>query len=166
LSIIFDPLHDDTVVPFRATEGSAGYDLRAYLRGATVRCSNGERQWDRIAAVENDVHFIRLQPGEMALVPLGFRARVPDGIEAQVRPRSGAAFKQGLHIANTPGTIDSDYPGEWMVPVLNGSVGTLTISHGDRIAQVVFSRFEALTFERGDVGTSSSRTGGFGSTGR
>ena len=101
----------------------------------------------------------------MALVPLGFRARLPAGIEAQIRPRSGAAFKKGLRIPNAPGTIDSDYPDEWMVILENGASGPVQIVHGERIAQVVLARYEVLAIREGAVGVSSSRTGGFGSTG-
>src|SRR5688572_7937630 len=116
-SIVFEALHPGVEPPGRATEGSAGADLKAYLSGRTVRCSDGSSQWDE--SIGADAKLI-LKPGAMALVPLGFRARLPVGIEAQIRPRSGAAFKRGLHVANAPGTVDCDYPDEWMVPVRNG----------------------------------------------
>ena len=161
-SIIFEPLHDGVEPPARATEGSAGADLRAYLIARTVRCSDGTRQWDQTTGAEST---LVLDPGAMALVPLGFRARLPHGVEAQIRPRSGAAFKKGLHIANAPGTVDSDFPDEWMVPVRNGGGGPLTIVHGERIAQMVLARYEALAMERGVVAATTSRQGGFGSTG-
>ena len=159
-SIVFEALHPGVEPPARATEGSAGADLKAYLIERTVRCSDGIRQWD-----EQVSGTLTLQPGAMALVPLGFRARLPQGIEAQVRPRSGAAFKKGLHVANTPGTIDCDYPDEWMVPVRNGGAGALVIEHGERIAQVVLARYEVIPFEVGAVAATTSRAGGFGSTG-
>jgi dUTP pyrophosphatase len=159
-SIVFEALHPGVEPPARATEGSAGADLKAYLIERTVRCSDGIRQWD-----EQISGTLTLQPGVMALVPLGFRARLPQGIEAQIRPRSGAAFKKGLHIANTPGTIDCDYPDEWMVPVRNGGAGALLIEHGERIAQVVLARYEVIPFDVGAVAATTSRAGGFGSTG-
>jgi dUTP pyrophosphatase len=112
-----------------------------------------------------DAGQLTLEPGVMALVPLGFRARLPHGIEAQIRPRSGAAFKKGLHVANSPGTIDADFPDEWMVPVRNGGSGALVIDHGERIAQMVLARYEVLQIELGSVAATTSRTGGFGSTG-
>jgi dUTP pyrophosphatase len=161
-TIVFEALHAGVEPPARATEGSAGSDLRAYLIERTVRCSDGTRQWDEPTGASST---LRLEPGVMALVPLGFRARLPRGIEAQIRPRSGAAFKKGLHIANSPGTVDSDFPDEWMVPVRNGGSGTLTIEHGERIAQMVFARYEVLSTEQGSVGATTSRQGGFGSTG-
>jgi dUTP pyrophosphatase len=161
-SIVFEALHDGVEPPARATEGSAGSDLKAYLVQRTVRCSDGTRQWDQSTASSS---ALVLEPGVMALVPLGFRARLPRGIEAQIRPRSGAAFKKGLHIANSPGTVDSDFPDEWMVPVRNGGTGALTIEHGERIAQMVLARYEILPLERGSVSATTSRQGGFGSTG-
>ena len=161
-SIVFEALHPGVEFPARATEGSAGADLKAHLTGRTVRCSDGTTQWDEHVGSNTT---ITLKPGSMALVPLGFRARLPAGIEAQVRPRSGAAFKKGLHVANAPGTIDCDFPDEWMVPVRNGGIGPLVIEHGERIAQMVLSRYEVLPFETGSVAATTSRSGGFGSTG-
>jgi dUTP pyrophosphatase len=161
-AIVFEALHDGVAPPARATEGSAGYDLKAYLTGRTVRCSDGTRQWDQSATATST---LVLDVGIMALVPLGFRARLPRGIEAQIRPRSGAAFKKGLHIANAPGTVDCDFPDEWLVPVRNGGKGVLTIEHGERIAQMVLSRYEVLSMEHGSVSATTTRQGGFGSTG-
>jgi dUTP pyrophosphatase len=161
-AIVFEGLHDGVAPPTRATEGSAGYDLKAYLTGRTVRCSDGIRQWDQPATATST---LVLDVGTMALVPLGFRARLPRGIEAQIRPRSGAAFKKGLHIANAPGTVDCDFPDEWMVPVRNGGRGVLTIEHGERIAQMILSRYEVLSMEQGSVSATTTRQGGFGSTG-
>src|SRR6476661_2994866 len=160
--IVFEPLHEGVTPPARATEGSAGADLKAFLTGRTVRCSDGTTQWDETLGVPAT---LTLKPGCMALVPLGFRARLPQGIEAQIRPRSGAAFKKGLHVANSPGTIDCDFPDEWMVPVRNGGIGPLVIEHGERIAQMVLARYEVLEFEVGGVAATTSRAGGFGSTG-
>ena len=161
-SIVFEPLHPGVLPPARATEGSAGADLKAYLTDRTVKCSDGITQWEEQVGADGS---LTLKPGAMALVPLGFRARLPQGIEAQIRPRSGAAFKKGLHVANAPGTVDCDYPDEWMVPVRNGGAGPLTIDHGERIAQVVLARYEILPFSEGVVAATTSRAGGFGSTG-
>jgi dUTP pyrophosphatase len=160
-SIVFEALHPGVEPPARATEGSAGADLKAYLTDRTVRCSDGTTQWDERVAGGS----LTLKPGAMALVPLGFRARLPAGVEAQIRPRSGAAFKKALHVANAPGTIDCDYPDEWMVPVRNGGAGPLVIEHGERIAQMVLARYEVIPFAAGSVSATTSRAGGFGSTG-
>ena len=163
--IVFEPLHPDVRPPERATRGSAGYDLRAYLAGRRVRFSDGMTQWDVDASRVDGAWAIELPPAVMALVPLGFRARLPDGFEAQVRPRSGASFRKGIVIPNAPGTVDADYPDEWMVPVRNGTSAPMRIEHGERIAQAIFHRFEVLEWSDGAVGASTDRRGGFGSTG-
>jgi dUTP pyrophosphatase len=160
--IIIELLHPDAIVPHRATEGSAGYDLHAYVTGRRVRCSDGAKIWD--AEVTSD-DFFEITPGVTVLVPLGFKAQLPPGFEAQVRPRSGLSFKKGLLIPNAPGTVDADYPDEWMVPVRNPGAVPVRIAHGERIAQMVLQRYEVLEFEAGEVGVTSSRVGGFGSTG-
>jgi len=165
MSLIVELLHPDAQPPRRATEGSAGYDLCAYLRGRTVKCSDGQRTWDAAITEDDTGVFFDLQGGITALIPLGFKARLPHGIEAQIRPRSGTTFKKGLQIPNAPGTIDSDYPDEWMVIVRNPNEDTIRLEHGERIAQMVLSRYEVLTVEAGVVGVTTSRVGGFGSTG-
>lgn len=156
-------LHDDAQAPRRATEGSAGYDLHAYVRGRSIRCSDGQRTWD-IPADNGSDTFI-LYSGVTALIPLGFKARLPHGIEAQIRPRSGTSFKKGLQIPNAPGTIDSDYPDEWMVLARNPNATPISIQHGERIAQMVLARYEVLDIQPGDVTITTTRVGGFGSTG-
>ena len=164
-SIIFEPLHPDVVPPARATEHSAGYDLAAYLTGRTVRVFLDGKAHDRATVERGGQHVLVLAPGERALVPLGFRARLPIGIEAQVRPRSGTSLKTDIVIANAPGTIDADYPDEWCVPVRHGGTGDLVITHGERIAQMVLARHEVLEFTLGEVRATTDRAGGFGSTG-
>jgi dUTP pyrophosphatase len=158
-------LHDDVQLPARATAGSAGYDVRAHLRGRRVRCSDGATQGERDATESDGQWSVVLAPAEMALIPLGFRTRLPRGIEAQVRPRSGQAFKHALTIPNAPGTVDADYAEEWMVIVRNDAPVPRTIVHGERIAQVVFARFAELDFQETGVERSTERAGGFGSTG-
>jgi dUTP pyrophosphatase len=161
MQLTVELLHADARPPRRATEGSAGYDLCAYLTGRTVKCSDAQRTWD--APVDDDA--FTLVSGVTALVPLGFKARLPHGIEAQIRPRSGTTFKKGLQIPNAPGTIDSDFPDEWMVIVRNPTAAPIRIEHGERIAQMVLSRYEVLEIAAGTVAISTSRVGGFGSTG-
>lgn len=164
--VILERLHDDVVLPTRATAGSAGFDLRAHLRDRQVRCSNGEAQYERSANRAGDEWGIELAPREMALIPLGFRTRLPQDVEAQIRPRSGQAFKHALTVPNAPGTVDSDYAEEWMVIVRNDAPVARRIAHGERIAQVVFARFVAPDFQVSFVERSSERAGGFGSTGK
>jgi dUTP pyrophosphatase len=164
--VVFESLHPDVSPPERATAGSAGFDLRAYLTGRRVRCSDGVSVWEEEAAQTNGVWGIELPADAMALIPLGFRARVPDGYEAQIRPRSGASFKKGLQIPNAPGTVDADYPEEWLVLVRNATAATMRIEHGERVAQAVFQRYEVVRWQAGVVRATTDRTGGFGSTGR
>ena len=166
MEAVIERLHDDVVLPARATAGSAGYDLRAYLDRRTVRCSDGATQSERAAAQEEGAWCITLQPAEMALIPLGFRTRLPEGIEAQVRPRSGQVFKHALTIPNAPGTVDADYAEEWMVVVRNDAPVARRIVHGERIAQAVFARHVVLELRDGMVQRTTERAGGFGSTGK
>jgi dUTP pyrophosphatase len=166
MPLIVELLHPDAQPPRRATEGSAGYDLCAYLIGRTVKCSDGQQTWNASVADTDQKPVFSLQPAAAALIPLGFKARLPHGIEAQIRPRSGTSFKKGLQIPNAPGTIDSDYPDEWMVIVRNPTASPIAIEHGERIAQMVLARYEVLDVEEGVVGVITSRVGGFGSTGQ
>ena len=160
--IVFEPLHADVVPPARATRQAAGYDLCAYLRGGAVTVYRdgavAERAPDASGA-------LTLEPGDVALVPLGFRARLPDGFEAQIRIRSSAALRKGLTLPNAPGTIDADYPDEWLVMVRNSGARAALIEHGERIAQVVLGRYEIAEWRAGRVARSTDRTGGLGSTG-
>ena len=162
--VVFEPLHADVLPPERATGGSAGFDLRAYLAQRRVRCSDGVSLWEVDSVRAGGSWSVELRPGTMALIPLGFRARLPAGLEAQVRPRSGASFRKGLQIPNAPGTVDADYPDEWLVPVRNATSAPMRIEHGERIAQAVFQRYEVVSWVEGPVGATTDRVGGFGST--
>lgn len=160
--IAFEPLHPTVTPPVRATRGAAGYDVRAHLTGRSVRVARHGIVSEVSAGPDGR---LELQPGDTALVPLGFRARLPDGYEAQLRVRSSIAFRKGLILPNAPGTIDADYPDEWLVMMKNDSTSVVTIEHGERIAQVVLNRFEVLEWADGTVGISTDRVGGVGSTG-
>jgi dUTP pyrophosphatase len=165
-SIVFEPLHPGVEPPRRATEASAGHDLSACLTAGSVKVFVDGVAETRAVVSGDEGGSVTLAPGEKALVPLGFRARLPVGYEAQVRPRSGTSLKTDLVIVNSPGTIDADFPDEWCVPVKNGGSKPLVVRHGERIAQMVLSRYETLVFEPGQVTRSTDRAGGFGSTGR
>lgn len=118
---------------------------------------------DLYAAVDPEVI---IPPGEWKLVPTGISIALPEGYEAQVRPRSGLALKQGVSILNTPGTVDADYRGEVGVILMNHSKENLVIKRGDRIAQMIINKVERIVFEEVEELPSSDRgTGGFGSTG-
>lgn len=165
-TITFEALQPGVEAPRRATAASAGHDLSACLTAGSVRVFIGGRPQDRTVSHDPDGPWIELAPGEKALIPLGFRMRLPEGFEAQVRPRSGTSLKTDLVIVNSPGTIDADYPDECMVPVKNGGTAPLRVRHGERIAQMVLARFETLDFVPGTVSRTTDRAGGFGSTGQ
>lgn len=130
--------------PTYATELSSGVDLRAFINEPIV-----------------------LKPLERKLIPTGLFIELPVGIEAQIRPRSGIVLKKGLSILNTPGTIDSDYRGEIGVIVINLSNDIVTIEPGERICQMVFTRYEKVAFHNVNKISDTQRgAGGFGSTGQ
>lgn len=131
-------------LPEYATEGASGVDLRA----------------DLVAPVS-------FQPLERKLVPTGLFIELPMGFEAQVRPRSGLAIKQGITCLNSPGTIDSDYRGEIKIVLVNLSAEIQIINPGDRIAQMVVQKVERIAWDEVTVLTETARnSGGFGSTGK
>lgn len=129
--------------PHYATAGSAGMDIRANLSSP-----------------------ITLQPLQREMVPTGLFIQLPDGYEAQVRPRSGLANKQGITCLNSPGTVDSDYRGEIKVILINLSSEEQMIQHGDRIAQMIISKVEKAKWEVVQQLNETQRgEGGFGHTG-
>lgn len=109
---------------------------------------------------------VTLAPGERTLVPTGFRMALPEGYEAQIRPRSGLAWRHGITMLNAPGTIDADYRGEVKVLVINHGAEPFVIRHGDRIAQMVIAPFSRLEIDEASALDATERgDGGFGSTG-
>jgi len=132
-------------LPAYESPGAAGMDLRA--------------------AVPDDRPLLIL-PGKRALVPTGLILEIPEGMEGQVRPRSGLAVKHGLTVLNTPGTIDSDYRGEVKVLLINHGDEDFAVTRGMRIAQIVFAAVtQAAVEERSLAGGTARGSGGFGSTG-
>ena len=131
-------------LPQYATSQSAGIDLRANLSEA-----------------------ITLKPMERKLIPTGLFIELPEGYEAQIRPRSGLALKHGITVLNTPGTIDADYRGEIGVILINLSNEDFTIEHGERICQMVIARHEQAEWIQVDELNETERgAGGFGHTGK
>jgi dUTP pyrophosphatase len=119
---------------------------------------------DICAAVRQPV---TIQPGEILLIPSGFAISLPEGFEAQIRPRSGLAIKHGISIVNAPGTIDADYRGEIRIGLINFGKVPYVISRGDRIAQMVISRIRCARFELvASLAESERNSGGFGHTGK
>lgn len=131
-------------LPEYATPGSSGMDIRAFLDEP-----------------------LSLQPLERTLVATGLFIALPENYEAQIRPRSGLAIKQGITVLNTPGTIDADYRGEIKVIIINLSSETVIIQNGDRIAQMVFQKVEKILWEKTEQLSNTERgIGGFGHTGK
>ena len=138
-------IHDnrDTPLPAYQSEGSAGLDLRASINEP-----------------------ISIEPGLIRLVPTGIAISLPEGFEAQIRPRSGLALRHGIGMVNSPGTIDSDYRGEIGVILINWGEKAFTIKNGDRIAQMVVSRVWRCDFVEVDRLDETARGGGgFGHSG-
>jgi dUTP pyrophosphatase len=136
--------HSHHPLPAYATQGSSGLDLRAFITAP-----------------------VQLAPLERALIPTGLHIALPNNWEAQVRPRSGLALKQGLTCLNTPGTIDADYRGEIKVILINLSNEIQLVQDGDRIAQMVFQEVEKMEWQLVEhLDTTQRGAGGFGHTGK
>ena len=135
----------DLQMPAYETDLAAGVDLRA--------------------AIDADAPLV-LQPGARALVATGFAMALPPGYEAQIRPRSGLAYKHGISVVNSPGTVDADYRGEVKILLINHGTESFTVNRGERIAQMVVAPVTQATFEVVDTLSETARgAGGYGSTG-
>lgn len=131
-------------LPRYATTGSAGMDIRAFIKEA-----------------------VTIQPGGRALIPTGLRVAIPEGYEMQIRPRSGLALKHGICVLNSPGTVDSDYRGEIGIILANLSDTPFVINDGDRIAQMVVAAYSRVEWEPVQELPETERgAGGFGHTGQ
>jgi dUTP pyrophosphatase len=131
-------------LPTYVSKGASGLDIRASLSKPVV-----------------------LEPGDIALIPTGLALSIPQGFEAQIRPRSGLALHHGIGMVNAPGTIDSDYRGEVGIILINWGKESFTVQCGDRIAQMVFSRTHRAKFVLTEALDDTERgTGGFGHTGK
>lgn len=136
--------HSNNPLPEFATIDSAGMDLRAHLEEA-----------------------VTLLPGERRLIPTGLHIALPPGLEAQVRPRSGLAYKHGITVLNSPGTIDADYRGDVGVILVNHGQEAFVVAPGDRIAQLVVARYETFTWTPVETLEETARgEGGFGHSGK
>jgi len=131
-------------LPQFETTQSAGMDLRANIDAPVV-----------------------LQPGDRALIPTGIKMALPDGYEAQIRPRSGLAYKHGITVLNSPGTIDADYRGDVGVLLINHGREAFTVEDGMRVAQMVVAQYSQFEWESAeDLDETARGAGGFGSTGK
>ncbi len=136
-------VEEEDLIPVYATEGASGADVRAHLTAP-----------------------ITIQPGDIAIIPTGIRASLPQGVEIQVRPRSGLAAKFGVTVLNAPGTVDADYRGEIKVILINHGKQPFVVEPKMRIAQLVIATVEQAQFTLGELLTNTMRgAGGFGHTG-
>jgi len=131
-------------LPQYETTNSAGMDVRAHLESGPIV----------------------IEPGERALIKTGLKLEIPSGYECQVRPRSGLAYKHGITVLNSPGTIDADYRGDVGVILINHGTSNFVVEPGERIGQLVFAKYERAEWETTEVLEKTERgEGGFGSTG-
>lgn len=136
--------HSGQPLPQYETEHAAGMDLRAFVESA-----------------------VTIKPLQRVLIPTGLHIELPVGYEAQVRPRSGLAYKHGISIVNAPGTIDADYRGEIKVLLINLSDTEFVVNNGDRIAQMVIAKHETVSWELTETLSDTTRgAGGYGHTGK
>lgn len=141
--ILIKKLHSDVNLPAYETSGSSGMDLQAYISEEII-----------------------LKPGERKLIPTGLSIAIPENLEIQIRPRSGLAYKKGISVVNTPGTIDSDYRGEIKVLLINLGKEDFIIKKNERIAQMVVCPITKVVLsETNDLPDTVRGEGGFGSTG-
>jgi dUTP pyrophosphatase len=141
--ILIKKLHSDVNLPAYETSGSSGMDLQAYISEEII-----------------------LKPGERKLIPTGLSIAIPENLEIQIRPRSGLAYKKGISVVNTPGTIDSDYRGEIKVLLINLGKEDFIIKKFERIAQMVVCPITKVVLsETNDLPDTIRGEGGFGSTG-
>ena len=134
----------NNALPEYQTEQSAGVDLRAYLE-----------------------HPIEIAPLHRVLIPTGLYMALPLGYEAQIRPRSGLAYKHGITVLNSPGTIDADYRGELKILLINHGSETFKIENGERIAQMIVHKYEQVTFSQvAELDDTERGSGGYGHTGK
>ena len=145
-----------TAVLIKKLSNLKDFDIPAYQ-------SDGAAGLDLSASIEQP---IKILPWEREIIPCGISISMPRGLEAQIRPRSGLAFKYGITILNTPGTIDSDYRGEIKIVLINLSKKEFLIQPKDRVAQMIFSNVTQITFnEVDDLDSTNRGIDGFGSTG-
>lgn len=141
---LFPDRDGDLPLPGYGTPGASGLDLAAAVEGEVV-----------------------LAPGEIRLIATGLALAIPPGFEGQIRPRSGLAWKYGIGLINSPGTIDSDYRGEIKLPIINLGPAPFTIRRGERVAQLVIQAVCRVVLEwTGELNSTDRGTGGFGHTGR
>jgi len=157
-----EKIYDDVVVPQYAKEGDSGMDVRAYITEERANLEQDNYHGHGTLPPKT----IPIFSHDRKIIPTGIKVSIPQGYEIQVRPRSGMAFKEGITVLNTPGTIDSGYRGEIGVILYNTTDRVIWIEHGYRIAQLVLQEVPQIVWEEvKSVDETSRGAGGFGSTG-
>ncbi len=152
-------------LPKYETKGAAGMDIRADFSRITVEVPL--KFYAGSGYFDFEKKMLRIDPMARVLIPTGLKVGLPEGMEMQIRPRSGMALKKGLTVINTPGTVDEDYRGEVGVPVINLNTEPIWIEHAERICQAVFKKYEKIEWNLVDTLDETERgEGGFGHTGK
>lgn len=159
IKLYVEKLHEDAVLPEKGSTHAAAYDVRAYLNNRWVKQADN----DSFGAMGD----VEINPYYRVLIPTGLKVSAPLGYQVDVRSRSGMPFKTGLIVGNGVGLVDPDYRGELFILLINTSDETVTINHGDKIAQIQVLPTLELEIVEGELpAVDSTRDGGFGSTGK
>jgi len=171
-NLYVEPLHPDSKLPYKQTSHAACYDVHAYVtpydkdKPIQIKGYNNRNQYFELFQ-EYDDQSIIVSPGDRVLIPTGLAVCSDVGFKVQLLARSGIAFKRGLMLSNSVGTIDTDYRDELFVIYTNTTETTVKITHGERIAQIELIRLTTTTMMVGKLpSTDSNRSGGIGSTGQ
>ena len=152
-------------LPEYASILSSGMDVRANIKNINIKQLN-EKSNSRYFYTIAELNQVVLEPGGRCLIPTGLQVAIPAGYEIQIRPRSGLAFKEGVTVLNSPGTIDADYRGDIGIILYNSGEAPVIITHGDRIAQLILAKVEQIVWRpRKTLPETTRNEGGFGHTG-
>lgn len=161
VKLYVEKLHDDAVLPEKGSTHAAAYDVRGYIPDYAEIPMHGS------GYRESNFESVFLREGERALIPTGLKVSAPLGYQVDVRSRSGMPFKTGLIVGNGVGLVDPDYRGELFILLINTGDETVTINHGDKIAQIQVLPTLEIDIVEGELPpVDSTRVGGFGSTGK
>lgn len=167
VDVVFEKVAETAVLPRPATVMSAGQDAYASITGKNLKAFTPLNEMFVLEPTRDpDGRMcVTLDPMHRIMIPLGFKATLPAGYEFEARPRSGLALKNGITLANSPGTIDADFNEEYAAILINMSNEPFTIVDGMRVAQLLLKRYEVPNWVSGAVGQTTDRNGGYGSTG-
>lgn len=160
-NLYIEKVTDSAIEPVKGTDHAACYDVHADTKSRHIALFGLKHETSY-----SNGGFISIRPSERALIPTGLKMCCDEGYRVAMYPRSGLSIKLGVNLVNCTGVIDADYRGEVMIPLINLSNETVTIKHGERIAQIALEKLEPTELIYGLPDTTSNRSGGFGSTGK